>query len=215
MAVQAIDPVALLTDVDDHLTFAERILAETDLPAAAADPIRRQVQRVRQRRDDPCLYLAVVGEFSAGKSTFIDAVLRDPLLKRAPLVTTAAATQLRYGPRLDLEVRFAGTRTWLSYGESPDRIVEWVEDLSSQHLGAATLRQLVDLVTSDERVARSVEGVRITYPAPLLEGGVVIVDTPGPTTSVPRATGSIALLPSGAGPPGMVSALTPSSRNSS
>jgi Dynamin family len=85
-------------------------------------------------------HLAVVGEFSAGKSTFIDAVLRDPLLKRAPLVTTAAATHLCYSERIDLEVRFDGSPTWLSYSQTPDRIVERVEAHSLQPVGQATLR---------------------------------------------------------------------------
>ena len=41
---------------------------------------------------DAKFYLAVVGEFSSGKSTFINALLRKRLLKEAVKPTTAAAT---------------------------------------------------------------------------------------------------------------------------
>jgi hypothetical protein len=76
-------------------------------------------------------------------------------------------------------VLFDGAQRWLAYSERPDRIVDWVEHLSTRPVDEPSLRELVDIVTADDHVARSVNGVRITYPAPLLQGGVVIVDTPG------------------------------------
>jgi hypothetical protein len=76
-------------------------------------------------------------------------------------------------------VLFDGAQRWLAYSERPDRIVDWVQHLSTRPVDEPSLRELVDIVTADDHVARSVNGVRIIYPAPLLQGGVVIVDTPG------------------------------------
>ena len=48
--------------------------------------------KLSNRVADSKFYLAVVGEFSSGKSTFINALLRKRLLKEAVKPTTAAAT---------------------------------------------------------------------------------------------------------------------------
>jgi GTPase SAR1 family protein len=40
------------------------------------------MKRIRKRCADPNLYLAVIGEFSSGKSTFINALLRDDKIDR-------------------------------------------------------------------------------------------------------------------------------------
>ena len=98
--------------IEEHLKFIERLLGEHKVAAHLC----RAVQRIRDRLADPRLYLAVVGEFNAGKSTFINALIREDLL-RAEVIqgTTAAATLLGYGPALNVQVTLASG----SVGTSP------------------------------------------------------------------------------------------------
>src|SRR3954468_18958742 len=58
-----------------------------------AEPRRREhigrLEAIVRRMNDPNLYLGVIGEFSSGKSTFINGLLRTRLLKAACVATTA------------------------------------------------------------------------------------------------------------------------------
>src|ERR1051326_4098747 len=70
----------------------ERLSIET---ASAAD-----VQQLRQAELDldELFLLVVVGEFNAGKSAFINALLGAPVLREGVTPTTAVITRLRYAP---------------------------------------------------------------------------------------------------------------------
>ncbi|GAB4289510.1 MAG: hypothetical protein Fur0025_24010 [Oscillatoriaceae cyanobacterium] len=95
-----------MINYDDHIQFAQNVIARSTLNQSQITDLRQLIQRIQQRKNDPNLYLAVIGEFSSGKSTFINALLRDNLLKTSALVTTAAATRLSYGKNLDVKVHF-------------------------------------------------------------------------------------------------------------
>lgn len=102
-------------DIDAHLQFADQVIQKSDFASPVRTELLDRIQYIRLRREDPNLYLAVVGEFSTGKSTFINALLREELLKTSVDVTTTTPTRLCYGPNLDLEVRFQQSGQTLSY----------------------------------------------------------------------------------------------------
>src|SRR5690349_24995792 len=93
-----------VVDMDRELSADAEWAIETGrglgLSDAAMAGIVARAERVRKRLRDPALYLAVVGEFNSGKSTFINMLLRDRLLPTAPVVTTGTATEIRYAPEL-------------------------------------------------------------------------------------------------------------------
>lgn len=100
------DQLEALTEVDNHLQFASEALQRADITVTARNELHSQMAKIQQRRNDPNLYLAVIGEFSSGKSTLINALLKDELLKTSALVTTAAATRIRHGDGLAVQVTF-------------------------------------------------------------------------------------------------------------
>ena len=53
------------------------------------------IAQLEQKDKESVLYVAVAGEFNSGKSTFINALLRERLLKEAVMPTTAAATYIK------------------------------------------------------------------------------------------------------------------------
>ncbi len=73
---ETIDELDTLTDVDDHLQFATQVIQRDDIPDAVRGKIDQHINHIQKRRNDPNLYLAIIGEFSSGKSTFINAVSR-------------------------------------------------------------------------------------------------------------------------------------------
>ncbi|MEG4273471.1 MULTISPECIES: dynamin family protein [unclassified Microcoleus] len=95
-----------MNNYDDHIQFAENVIERSQLPESQKGELHQLIQRIQQRQNDPNLYLAVIGEFSSGKSTFINALIRDNLLKTSALVTTAAATRLRYSEEINIEINF-------------------------------------------------------------------------------------------------------------
>ena len=78
MTLQGVsDQVELLLKCDEQLQFTQEALQKSEISVPLRVKIHEQIDRIRQRQQDPKLYLAVVGEFSSGKSTFINALLRD------------------------------------------------------------------------------------------------------------------------------------------
>lgn len=57
---------------------------------------KKELDRIRQKTANPFLYVALIGDFSTGKSTFINALVKKDILKTAWQATTAVPTYLFY-----------------------------------------------------------------------------------------------------------------------
>ncbi len=182
-AQESTDLLEALTGCDEHLQFAQEVINRSEIPEPAAKECRQHIERIKQRRADPNLYLAAIGEFSSGKSTFINALLRDDLLRTSALVATAAATRLRYGDALQVEVRLQGSRPGnvKTNPNSTNITIPWLPGVSG-----IDNRQFIRLVTANEEVAKDVVGVTVTHPAAFLANGIVIIDTPGTNATNPQ-----------------------------
>ena len=127
--------------------------------AASVDPARRgTVTELQARLAAGRLRVAVVGEAKRGKSTLINALLRQPVLPAGVTPLTALATAVRHG--------------------SPPHVIAEYGDGHTERL---PLTALWDLVTEtgnpDNR--RGLSAVTAYLGAPLLAGGVELLDTPG------------------------------------
>jgi cellulose synthase operon protein C len=134
---------ALLQRLDVHA----RALADLESVAAVADLSAERSRPVR---------LAIVGEFNAGKSTFINALIGADIAPTGVLPTTASLHHLRWAPDRYARVSFAVGH------EPPERIVT-LDDLRP------TLKTLD---------ATSIRRVELLMPLPFLLR-VEILDTPG------------------------------------
>ncbi len=134
---------AVLSRLDAHaraLADLESVVAVAELAAERSRPVR----------------LAIVGEFNAGKSTFINALIGADVAPTGVLPTTATLHHLRWAPDRFARISFA-----LGH-EPPERIVA-LDDLRAtlKTLDAATIRR-----------------VELLMPLPFLVR-VEILDTPG------------------------------------
>ena len=130
-----------------HLDAHARALADLDSVAAVAELAAERARPVR---------LAIVGEFNAGKSTFINALIGADVAPTGVLPTTATLHHLRWAPDRFARISFA-----LGH-EPPERIVA-LDDVR------ATLKTLD---------AGAIRRVELCMPLPFLVR-VEILDTPG------------------------------------
>lgn len=117
--------------------------------------LRKLQQEIRQ----DVFSIVVLGEFSRGKSTFINALIGEPLLPMDVLPETAAIQVLHYAEKPDVDIVYRNGM--VKKGEAN---CEFLKKFSAQ---------------APQEAAEDVEYLRIGYPSPLLQRQVVVVDTPG------------------------------------
>jgi GTP-binding protein EngB required for normal cell division/tetratricopeptide (TPR) repeat protein len=126
-----------------------RLLAGAPLPAALIDTIS-----LRRKEIDEVLRVAVLGEFSAGKSTFVNALVGREVSPMGVLPTTASVHWLRFGDPLARVLDARGAVTECAVGDA-----------------AAVVRRR-------RREGVATERVEVTLPLPTL-ASVELIDTPG------------------------------------
>ncbi|THF81198.1 dynamin family protein [Cohnella fermenti] len=134
---------------------ALRRMGET--AGAAGDGIQEEkFGELADKLDRGLLTIAFCGHFSAGKSTLVNALMEAPLLPSSPIPTTANVVTVRDGEP-GAHVLFRAKDG--SVVETPNLPVERLSDLAIDGEGVAS--------------------IDVTYPVPLLRGGLALVDTPG------------------------------------
>jgi len=124
---------------------------------AGADSLARRltVERIAHLEEER-FHLVVLGEFNHGKTTFVNALLGAAVLPAGVTPTTAVIHHIVHGASPGAAVVSAdGSRTEL------------------------TMSELSDFVVGGKAAREDVRYVEVRHPAPLLAGGVVLVDTPG------------------------------------
>jgi len=129
-----------------------------DLAALGSERDREQLAAPRDRLAAARLRVLVAGEAKRGKSTLINALLGRPVLPSGVTPLTAVATTVRYGEDPHAEARFG-----------------------DGHEDKYPLAALGDLVTErgNPRNRLGIAAVTAFVDAPVLAGGVELVDTPG------------------------------------
>lgn len=124
------------------------------------DRYLEELKYIQNRYEDKNFKIAVVGEFSSGKSTFINALIGKDLLKHATLETTATVTYIH---NIDQDIKIS-----VSYADG--RVVEY-KDYSFIQDTTTTL--------SNEDVVNNIDYVDIYVKFSDIDGDFTIVDTPG------------------------------------
>ncbi len=119
---------------------------------------------LKSRLNDKTFRIAVVGEFSSGKSTFINSIIGENILKHAVTETTAAVTYIHNVPRDDIRINTCD--------------IEYVNG-EKKHL--PDLKQIIEYTTvhSEINVADTIQSVSIYVNFLDVPYPIIIVDTPG------------------------------------
>ena len=123
----------------------------------AAD-LTLRAQEALEPLDRGEIWVVVVGQFKRGKSTVLNALLESVVLPTGMIPVTSVVTQIRWGanPEVRIELQDGG-----SLSVEVDRLKEFVSE------------------EGNPGNHRGVRRVEVLIPSPLLEGGLVLVDTPG------------------------------------
>ncbi|MCL6449299.1 MAG: dynamin family protein, partial [Armatimonadetes bacterium] len=127
------------------------------------------LQETKERFEKETFTLVILGEFKRGKSTFVNALLGEPLLPTAIVPLTAIPTIIHYQEHPGAQVVFLN-------GER--RVIE--------------LEAITAFVTEKENPAnrKQVREVQVGYASPFLRRGVILVDTPGVGSVYEHNTGA-------------------------
>ncbi|MCL4433541.1 MAG: dynamin family protein [Actinobacteria bacterium] len=122
-----------------------------------SEELSRRTRRVAERLGSGKFHISIIGEFKRGKSTFVNALLGAQVLPTGVIPLTATAVEVTYGEKGAVVVYENGT----------------VQEIAASSLG--------DYVTEcgNPGNEKHVSRVEVTWPAGLLEPGIVLVDTPG------------------------------------
>ena len=151
---------------------------------------------LQKKFQDPELKLAIVGNFSCGKSTFLNALLKQEFLKTDILPTTAFATYIRRNKETVL--RNAGRR--LKYYNSNIPLLSWtMTDGKSYNLfseGAIyglqyefkkdtgltlpdTIQEVVHMLTASNELTGKIKKVELSFGERPNFENICLIDTPG------------------------------------
>lgn len=176
------DNLEALTRATDHLIYVEQVIDSFELGDKLRKRLTDHIGFIRQRLNDQNLYMAVVGGASTGKSTFINALLKQQLLEsRALTMTTTASTVIQAGEQLEIEVSFypssdARGLVQTATFTAADEPITLIDLPGIQNFSLTDL--IVYLTTSDD-IAQRLVSIKVTHPAQFLQEGICIVDTPG------------------------------------
>ena len=176
-------------DVTDHRNWFFRLQSRYSWDKAQWGPINIAIDGLEKRAQDSRLFLGIVGEFSSGKSTLINAFLRENLLKTNILpATTCATTILEYGPQVDVLLEFYDSKPVRHNGTPANSATYTGANRTSVDDPNALdeVRHFIHRYTATEEHARTVQQVHVTHPNEKLKTGLVIVDTPGINVENPR-----------------------------
>jgi len=120
--------------------------------------------------------IALVAPFSAGKSTFINALIGTDLLSMDVRAETAAITTLKYAEQLRIEIHYVDGRVEVMPQEGETLTPEELRQLLRKKTAVNRGEDGEEIIV---RVEDTIAHVDVYWNLPLCKGGVEIVDTPG------------------------------------
>jgi len=134
-------------------------LAQVLEPPARLEPWQAELGAMEQRLSEAVVRLAVAGTVKSGKSTLVNALLGEDLLRRGAGVLTAALTRVRRGKRAEAKLRL---KPRAQVQAEVRQAAEWLAQVSGHSLPAdltlsrARDRKAMQVLVDDPEVLRRV-----------------------------------------------------------
>jgi GTP-binding protein EngB required for normal cell division len=165
-------------DLNATLLLAKSVIANHPWPEPTVREFNSVIRQIEERAADKQLYLAIVGEFSVGKSSFINALLRENLLLSDVLQGTTAAPTIIHLERLNWWDRMLNL-----FGVKPPRTLtirfKGGTEESRRYRNAGAFKAAIQESANSESSAAKIEKLIVGHTADSLADGLVIIDTPG------------------------------------
>lgn len=152
-----------IADINGHLDFLEKIADKYILTNDEKEKFNSILLATKRKQNDKLLNMSVVGEFSCGKSTFINALMRNELLSSCSLQgTTVANTVIEYSDNYRIKLIFKDKTTRAEFFNTLEE-----------------LRAKVDEYTTNPDFTKNLHSVEIGLPSHKIQDVFRIIDTPG------------------------------------
>ena len=151
-----------IAGIDNHLEFLKSV-SEKYISQKEKKEFDELVTAIEFKQKDKLLNMSVIGEFSGGKSTFINALMRMELLSTCLLQgTTVANTVIEYSKdyyiKLSSKTEAIREEKILSFEELCNKVNEY---------------------TTDSGITRNLNSVQVGIPSQRIQNIFRIIDTPG------------------------------------
>ncbi|WP_100405545.1 dynamin family protein [Bacillus solitudinis] len=134
---------------------------------------KEKVSVLKQQLQEEQFTIVVVGEFSRGKSTFINALLGKRVLPSLVRPTTVVLNKIIYKPEPSIELHYHDDDRMETITEEDfKKLIAPKEPLAGDEASMKEYESEVDKI-------KRVKHAEIGYPLPFCENGVQIIDTPG------------------------------------
>ncbi|ANC76993.1 hypothetical protein ABE65_009325 [Fictibacillus phosphorivorans] len=192
----------------EKLSKAAKILK----PVRGLSHLAAEMEELHERLEKRSFTMVLFGAFSAGKSSFANALFGESILPSSPNPTTAAINEIRYPDRehqhgsikiemkseeeLTQELNMLSKTTDQELSDllnsSDERLMSYKTGYAwaNGHLGNVLKKGISEIgeYAADETKACFIKKITIYYSCPLTEKGLVLVDTPGANSIHSRHT---------------------------
>lgn len=193
-------------DVVQTIQTLRNIIKTSLLSDSVKLSLSQKLDTIEYRWKDKSLYVGIVGEFSSGKSTLINALIgQDYFVTNSLQGTTTITTSIRYGESINLELRYKNGEvksysrnklaliekylpeiySELSFG---DKIKIKAGDFFGMNKKDDFMLKIFDIVTTSNEISNEMDEVVVFYPSEFLKNGIVLIDTPGTDSLIPKHT---------------------------
>lgn len=184
-------------DILSTLKTIRTIIVDSLLSHERKETYLSRLNKIEQREKDSNVYVGIVGEFSCGKSTLINALIgADYFVTNALQGTTTVVTAIKYADSINLELKYKDGK-FLKYSNGKLELLERYLPKEYEALSLSEkikmkavalfggnkkdemLLRIFDVVTTSDEVAGELDEVVVYHPSEFLKNGIVILDTPG------------------------------------
>ena len=179
-----------------HIQFVRDVFGRYEWEAHVKRELEADLYNLQQRLNDDCVNIAVVGEFSSGKSSVINAMLGMDLLVMDDLPdTTLVPSIISYSEKPFLEIIYSQGNKACKTEMPIERIRDYIADYSfreslmkEQNYDDAYVNEMTNLRAAIAKKASKIKHFNIGIPSTFLKQGFRIIDTPGLNSLNPDCT---------------------------
>lgn len=164
--------------LEEYKKKSAALTKNLDKTSAISDNLKmrnssERLTSIKSRLGDEVFKLVIVGEFSRGKSTFVNALLRRKILPALKKPTTAIISKIIYGTNPKFQLNYKG--------QNPPQILSEDEfkKLTAPPDPDESDRESVTEHIKAQKFLDSIDHAEISYPLEFCKDGVEVVDTPG------------------------------------